>query len=218
MGWLIILFMVLVVIAGLWRLGRLDGSALQMVGAGLALALAGYAWQGRPTLAGSPGARPVDQQPGGETFAAARQQLLGQFDRASVWLTLADAYLRRGETLDAVDVLRSGIRQRPDDSDLWIGLGNALVVHSGGLMTPAADLAFRRAQALAPAAPGPRFFYGLSLAEGGRFAEAEILWRDVLATAPKDVSWRPFVEQKLKLLIQIRAIAEGRAPMPALPR
>lgn len=218
MGWLIILVLVVVVIAGLWRLGRLDGSALQMVCAGLALALAGYAWQGRPTLAGSPEVRPVDQQSGGETFTAARQQLLGQFDRASVWLTLADAYLRRGETLNAVDIMRSGIRQYPDNSDLWIGLGNALVVHSGGLMTPAADFAFRRAQALASDAPGPRFFYGLSLAAGGRFAEAEILWRDVLVTAPKDVSWRPFVEERLKLLIQIRAIAEGRAPMPTQPR
>jgi cytochrome c-type biogenesis protein CcmH/NrfG len=46
------------------------------------------------------------------------------------------------------------------------GLGNALVLHADGMMTPAAELAFQRAAKLAPDHPGPKFFYGLAWRKG----------------------------------------------------
>src|SRR5947209_8447189 len=54
MGWLFILVMALALLIALWRLGNLDKGGLQFVGSALLLALAGYAWQGHPGLAGSP--------------------------------------------------------------------------------------------------------------------------------------------------------------------
>ena len=86
-----------------------------------------------------------------------------------------------------------------------MGLGNALVIHADGLMTPAAELAFQRAAAIAPDHPGPKFFYGLALAQGGKFDEAEAIWRDILATAPPGVSWRPMIEERLTMLERARA-------------
>ena len=213
MGWVIFLFLALVVLALLWKVARFDLAALQFLGAALLLALAGYAWQGRPGLAGAPKAPPERQRVPDSDFAETRQDMLGTFDQAARWLGMAESYQRGGDTRGGVDIIRSGLRQHPRDPDLWVGLGSALVLHAGGMMTPAAELAFRRAERIAPGHPGPRFFYGLALAQGGRFDEAERLWRALLVTAPQDASWRPMVEERLQMIEQGRAM--GQIPPPA---
>ena len=173
MGWLLILLFAAAVLLALWRLGGFDRTALQLLGAALFVAMAGYAWQGRPALPGKPVPPPVWQKLPDTEFAGAREGMLGQFDTAARWLTIADSYHRSGDTQNAAGVIRAGIRAHPNDADLWVGLGNALIVHADGMMTPAAELAFQRAAKLAPDHPGPKFFYGLALAQGGKFDEAE---------------------------------------------
>jgi cytochrome c-type biogenesis protein CcmH len=213
-GWLLFLGLGLVLFGLLWRFARFDTAALQFLGAALLLALAGYAWQGQPALEGRPKAPPESVRLPDSDFAETRRDVLGQFDRASTRLTIAESYQRRGDTKSGVDIIRGGLRTSPRDPDLWVGLGNALVLHAGGLMTPAAQLAFSRAEEIAPGHPGPRFFYGLALAQGGRFDEAEQVWRAMLATMPADVSWRPMVEERIRLIEQARAAGQlpQRAP------
>lgn len=205
MGWLLISVLALAVFAALWRFGRFDRAALQFLGAGLLVAMAGYAWQGRPELPGKPVPPPAREMLPDSAFAEARGDMLGQFDYAARWLTIADGYQRRGDTQNAAGVIKAGLRARPNDPDLWVGLGNALVLHADGMMTPAAELAFQRAARIAPDHPGPKFFYGLALAQGGKFDEAGAIWRNILATAPPDVSWRPMIEERLTMLEQAKA-------------
>lgn len=205
MGWLIFLALAALAFVGLWRAARPDRSALQLIAAGLFLALAGYAWQGHPSLAGKPLPPPKTEERTDSDFAQTRERMLGRFDIAAVWLTLAESYQRGGDTRNGVDVIRAGLKSHPRDADLWVGLGNALVLHADGLMTPAAELAFRRAEQIAPGHPGPRFFYGLALAQGGRFDEAEAIWRQVLASAPPDASWRPMIEERVAAIAAARA-------------
>ena len=69
-----------------------------------------------------------------------------------------------------------------------------------GTLTPASELAFRRAQELTPDYPAPRFFYGLALARSGDSKAAIELWQQVLAEAPADASWRPVVQDALAAL------------------
>lgn len=218
MGWVLFLFMALVTFAALWRFARLDAAALQFLGAALLLALAGYAWQGRPDLEGRPKAPPERQRLADSAFAETRRDMLGSFDQASRWLGMAESYQRGGDTRGGVDMIRSGLHRHPRDPDLWVGLGSALVLHADGMMTPAAELAFRRAEGIAPGHPGPRFFYGLALAQGGRFDEAERLWRALLAAAPRDVSWRPMVEERLAMIEQARATGQLPPAAPAPPQ
>jgi cytochrome c-type biogenesis protein CcmH len=207
MGWVIILLLAAAAFIALWRLGRLDRAGMQLLAAALLLALAGYSWQGRPGLAGSPH-RPVERENVPESaFTAMRGQMLGRFDTADRWLTIADSYLRRGDTQSACELIAAALRAHPSNATLWVGYGNALVLHGGGLVTPAAELAFKRAARLAPDHPAPRFFYGLSLAQGGRLDEAERIWRALLATAPADASWRPQVEQQIQLVEQAKAMS-----------
>ena len=54
MGWLIIAVLTVLVFAGLWYFLRRETATLQFLGAALLIALAGYAWQGRPGMAGRP--------------------------------------------------------------------------------------------------------------------------------------------------------------------
>jgi cytochrome c-type biogenesis protein CcmH/NrfG len=210
MGWMVMLLLAAAVFVAVWRFGRLDRAGLQILGAALLLAVAGYAWQGSPGLPGSP-KRAVEHKAVPESaFASMRGAMLGRFDSADRWLTMAEAYSRDGDTRGAADIIRAGLKAHPDNATLWVGYGNALVMHAGGLMTPAAQLAFDRAAKLAPDHPGPKFFYGLSLAQSGRLADAEKVWRDLLATAPPDAQWRAQVEQQLQLLEQARAAGQGQ--------
>jgi cytochrome c-type biogenesis protein CcmH len=206
MGWVILLLLALAAFAAIWRFGRLDGTGLQLLAAALLLALAGYAWQGRPGLAGSPKRPPESQELPDSAFARMRQDMLGRFDTADRWLTIAEGFQRRGDTRAAAGLIRSALREHPDNAVLWIGYGNALVVHAGGLVTPAAQLAFERAAQLAPDHPAPRFFFGLALAQSGRLDEAERTWRALIATAPAAAPWRAQVEQQLQALEQARAM------------
>ena len=82
---------------------------------------------------------------------------------------------------------------------MWVGLGNALVDHAQGL-TPASQFAFQRAVELAPGHPGPIFFMGLALARSGDRAAAVALWKEILAQAPADASWRPIVEDAIAVM------------------
>jgi cytochrome c-type biogenesis protein CcmH/NrfG len=186
---------------------------LQLLAAALLIAFAGYAWQGRPSLAGKPVPPPVRQKLPDSEFAEERGAMLGQVDAASRWLTIADMYHRSGDTQSAAGAIRAGLKGRPRDPDLWVGLGNALVIHADGMMTPAAELAFQRAARLAPDHPGPKFFYGLALAQGGKFDEAEAIWRNMLQNAPATAEWRPMVEERLAVLAQAKALgAAGMMP------
>lgn len=215
MGLVLAFLLALVAGLALWRLGRLAKAQVQLVAAALFLALAGYAWQGRPWLAGEAPSRPAAGQPGAESeFARTREALLGRFDRASQWLTIADSYQRRGDTQSAVAIIRSGLRRSPRDSDLWTGLGTALVAHADGLLTPASEFAFARAAELAPGHPGPRFYYGLALAQNGRFGDAEAIWRDIVATAPPKAEYRQVVAERLVLLQRLQAAIESQGQIP----
>jgi cytochrome c-type biogenesis protein CcmH len=216
MGWLIILILALLTFAGLWFFVR-DKAAVQLLAAALLLALAGYAWQGRPGLAGRPKAPPTRQQVAESEFAAMRQNLLGRFDFAATWLTIAEGYQRRGDTRAGVQVIQRGLAEAPNDADLWVGLGNALVIHANGMMSPAAQLAFQRAARIAPNHPGPAFFYGLALAQGGNYAEAERVWRQLLASAPASATYRATIEERLRAIDEARARGEIPAGPPAGP-
>jgi cytochrome c-type biogenesis protein CcmH/NrfG len=207
MGWFAAILMTLVAFAALWRLAGLHGAALQFVLAALLLGLGGYAWQGRPGLAGTRAADAAPLAVPETPFTTFRKEIFGSFDTADRWLTIAEGRLRRGSTGEAAGAIRSGLRSHPRNAILWTGYGNALSLHARGL-SPAADLAYRRAVALAPRHPGPPLFYGMALIQNRRIDEAEIMWRRALAVAPPKAPWREGLEEQLRLIEQVKA--QGR--------
>lgn len=180
----------------LWAM-KLRGSMLTLAGAALAFGSAGYALQGSPGLIGQP--RVSSQRTPPLPLTGARQAMTGRFDYADTWLNMADALASRGNTLDAAKLLQAQAERHPRDYKLWIGLGNALTDHARTI-TPAGRLAFERAAELAPGYPAPPFFLGLAEARSGNTDAAVLLWRDILARAPADASWRPMIEDGLLLM------------------
>jgi cytochrome c-type biogenesis protein CcmH/NrfG len=205
MGWLILVLLALAAFGAIWRFARLDRAGAQFLASALLLACAGYAWQGSPGRAGSPRVA-TDRPPVPETaFMALRRDMFGSFDTADRWLTIAEGRLSRGNTREAAGAIRSAIRAHPENSILWTGYGDALVLHGDGVLSPAADLAFRRAVSLAPKHPGPPLFYGIALAQNGRLEEAELRWRQALALSPADAPWREGLQRQIEAVAQARA-------------
>jgi len=193
MGFVLLAIFAAATLGLLWLL-KLRGPMMTLAAAAIAFGCAGYALQGHPNLGGSPRQASGRQPP--MPLAEARHALTGQFDYADSWLNLADALASRGRTEDAARLLQAQVDRHPGDYKLWIGLGNALADHSRTL-SPAARFAFERAAALAPGHPAPPFFLGLAEARSGNPQEAARLWREILANAPANASWRPLVENGL---------------------
>ncbi len=199
-GWLALAGIAALAFLALWRIAGLRGTALQLAGAALLIGIAGYAAQGTPGEPGAPHPPTTDAMQPDSVFATERKQFMGRFGTSAQWLDFADALHRMGRDRSAVTAIRSGLAERPNDPDLWVGLGNALVIHGGGLVSPAARLAFERARAIDPNHPGPSFFMGLAYAQAGQADKAIALWQDMLAKAPADAPWRRDVEQRIARL------------------
>lgn len=199
-SYLILLLLAALALGTGWLAG-LRGVWLTMTASALLLGAAGYVAQGRPGLGGSPraGAAPVPPV----SLVTVRNAFLGEFSGRSHWLIISDSYAARGQTRDAVGILRAATRQHPRDYTLWLGLGNALTDHSRGL-TPAARLAFERSAKLAPTSPAPGYFLGLAKLRSGDPEGALADWKAVLADAPATAGWRPFVADGVALIERSR--------------
>lgn len=205
MGWAIIAAMALAVLGLLWKFGRLPRGGLELTGAALFLGLAGYAWQGSPTLAGSPTPpRAATRQPDTATVQE-RAAMFPEVGGDANVLQAAQNLHEQGLDAYAIATLRAGLNRNPRSADLWVGLGNALVVYADGRMSPAAKLAFDRAAQIQPDHPGPPFFLGLAFAQAGQFDQAEAIWRGLLARSPENAPWRGDIEQRLGQLEMMRA-------------
>lgn len=178
---------------------RLPRSGYALFGAALTFGLAGYAMQGSPDLAGAP-KPPIARAPeAGAALVTARREMFGPLP-PSQYVTVADGFARRGQFADAAGILRASLDDNSRDAEAWVALANALVGNAEGQLTPAAVLAFQRAERADPASPAPGFFLGVALIGAGRPAEARDLWADMLARAPADAPWRPALAERVARL------------------
>lgn len=171
------------------------------LGAALALGLAGYALQASPGLAGAPASAQQAQALDGSPLIDARRRIMGRADEpVPPYLLTADAFARRGQYQDAAGLLRSAVRDHPKDAEAWIALGNALVEHGEGSLSPAATYAYRQANALEPDSAAPAFFLGLALIRQGEVIQAHQMWSAQLAAMPADAPGRTELEARLAML------------------
>lgn len=192
--------------------GRVGVAARVPVAVAIMFGLTGYLLVGQPGLAGAPKLPPdASDAPGfGEEITDPRGGMSDRFNEANQWLGAADGLIRLGRTESAARMLQSGLQRFPRNVDLWVALGNALVAHSGGVMTPAGAMAFDKAADIDPTHPGPPFFAGLSLAQGGDIEGARMVWQQLLERSPVDAPWRADLMQRLAAL-------PPPAPTPAPP-
>ncbi len=216
MTWVLIVLISLAVFAVMVRVLKLPRNGWEWTGAALLLGLAGYALQGSPGQPGAP--KPPVENPGTADAAliTQRQTMGSAFGSGQSWLIVADGLSRQGQYGAAATVLRTAVQKNPKDADLWVALGNALVGHGDGFISPAAQFAFQRAATISPTHPGPPFFMGLALAQSGRLAEARAIWAKLLEQAPKEASYRGDLESRLaRIDAMIGAQGANTSPAPS---
>lgn len=133
-----------------WALVRRQAEARRPLAVMLAVATAGYLATGRPLMPARPAPPlPVDTL-AVESFTDVRRGSLTIAGDDAAWLTLAEALELGGNSGQAAEALNDALLKSPRSPDLWVGLGTALVIHADGAITPAARMAFRRGESLAP--------------------------------------------------------------------
>lgn len=188
---------------------RLPRAGWTLLGAALLFGLAGYALLGSPGQAGAPKSDDATLAGGGEELVEARRAIYGPAP-PSRFVTVADAFARRGQFADAAGILRGSLAESPNDPEAWLALANALAQHADGQLTPAAVYAYERAERADPGSPGPGFFLGVALIRSGRLQQARALWAAMLADAPADAAWRAGLEERLARLDQLIAQSGGQ--------
>lgn len=201
--------------------GRMAPAFRIPLAASIMLGLSGYLLLGSPAVSGAP--KPPPERAGfGDVIRDPRKGLADMRGPAAMWLGLSDGLLRAGNSEMAAEALQQGLRVHPRDVDLWIGFGNALVAHSNGMMTPAAEMAFQRAANIQPDHPAPQFFFGLALAQGGDIEGARRIWQALLDRSPPDAPWREDLTGRLAMLpapapTTASPPASAAAPVAAIP-
>lgn len=200
----------LVLVSGWWW-GGLGTKGLLPLAAALTLGLAGYSLTGRPDLPASPTAASERPDPFVAERLDLRDRLIGTgATPARSWLIYADGQSRAGQRRNAVDILISGARARPDSAPLQVALAFALIDYADGVVTPAAELVIDRARQLAPDAAGPDFLAGEAAARERDYDEAARLWTALLARSPATAPWRQDVLVRLALLQRLKDVEQAR--------
>ena len=143
MGWIALIAFFAIALATLWRFGEMPAAGLQTCAAALLMGCVGYAWQGSPDLPSQPAVALV-QSHTQHPEQIMRRAMMGAFGGSAQILDVADVLIRDHATADAVGLLQNTVKQYPQNADLWVGFGNALVAHNGGIISPAARFAFDR--------------------------------------------------------------------------
>ena len=201
MTWALVIALALAAFAAMVLLFRLPRGAWTTVLAALALGLAGYAAQGWPSVPGAPkSAAPSTPGQGANLVDLRRAVLPDDLRSHHNAIVTADALTRHDEYADAATMLLGATRANPNDGEAWLALGNVLVAQAHGAMTPAASLAYRRAEAAAPQSPGVPFFIGIEQLQGGNFIEARALWLEAARRAPEGSEARKTIEDRIARL------------------
>ena len=180
-----------------------------------------YLMLGRPGLPGLPrgeqagavsaaGGETANAPDGQASMAALVDRLRASMEEAPErlegWKLLGRSALNTGRPKLAADAFARALELAPEESELHAALGESLVAMAAGQVTPAAELAFRRAQARAPGDPAAGYYLGLAALQAGNPEQALERWRALLDAAPENAPWRASIRQ------QIARVEQSLAP------
>jgi cytochrome c-type biogenesis protein CcmH len=120
---------------------------------------------------------------------------------------LANAYMRLGRHAEAWRAFETVIALLGNaaDPDLYGAQTEAMVMATGGYISPEAEQLLAEAVRRSPSSPLVRYYSGLLLAQRGQIPDAIAVWPKLRAEAPQDAPWANFLDGML---------AEARAALP----
>jgi cytochrome c-type biogenesis protein CcmH len=123
------------------------------------------------------------------------------------WEVIAPIYMDLGRFDDAVKARGNALRLLGASAEREAYYGEALTAAANGIVTAEAKAAFDRAIDRDRRDPTARYYQGLAAEQDGSRDDAQRIWRALLADAPTDAQWVPFVRSAL-------ARVEGAAAAP----
>lgn len=206
-GWVALALLAFAGLAIIGWLVRKSKGLWQVAAAALLLGMTGYALQGRPALPSSPAKSQSAKEDAAVQLVEMRAEMDQSFGSAKRWLITADSFAKQGDYKLSASYIQAGLRQNPQDPDLWSALGLQLMLASDGQMSPPAQLAFDKAREIRPNYPAPYYFAGLARLFGGDLNGAILLWEKTLSLATPKAKWKPRLESQLQAAKALQAQA-----------
>ena len=184
-----------------------------------------YAWLGRPDLPGS-AVRDSDKLPQqalaelgdlDQKLAKLRARLKENPDEYEGWLLLARSNLSLGRYEEAANAFGRAAELRAGDAEIFALQGQALVGLHGGIVTPAASLAFGRAFELQPEHPTPRLYEGYRLFQAGNVRAALAIWQKLVVEVPANTLWLERIRMEISRAEAIIAQQDKLLTGPKVP-
>lgn len=193
---------------------------ISRVAAGLVplAAIAIYITLGQPSMPDAPleARRNVDPEKAtvAELVGKVEARLAAKPDDGQGWAVIAPVYMRLNRFDDAANAFARANALLGDNSVYLMGYGEAVVLANDGMVTEAAQKAFRRVLELEPNRIEASFALSLAKEQTGDLAGALTDYRALLTTAAADARWKPALEARVKALDDRLA---GRAPTSEAP-
>ena len=216
-GWIALGVLAALSLAALVVIGRLKKGYSQLAAAAILLGMTGYALQGRPSVKSAPAKSLAAKEDAAVQLVDMRADMDQSFGGAKRWLVTADAFAKQGDYKLSASYIQAGLKQNPNDPDLWSALGLQLMLASNGEMSLPAQLAFDKARAIRPNYPAPYYFAGLSRLFAGNIDSAILLWEKTLSLATPNAKWKPRLESQLAGAKSLKAQVEKNA-VTAVPK
>ncbi len=125
------------------------------------------------------------------------------------WLVLGRTQLQRQRYDAAVEAFAKARELRPDNPRIAAFHGEALVMASGGTVTPKARHAFEAAAERIPEDPQVNFYLGLAALQQGAPEQALARWKDMVARADPEAPWLEAVKRQMAAAERQLDIAPG---------
>ena len=199
--------------ASAWRQRGTALAALALLPIG---AVALYFMLGSPDMPGLPLAdRQAAQNDNDRSIEALVARVETHVERnpndGRAWEVLAPVYMRIGRYDDAARAWSNAIQLNGSTAQREADFGEALVAAANGVVTVDAKAAFERALALDATDVMARFYMGMAADQDGRRADAEAIWRDIIAQAPPGAAYLEMIRHTLERKAPGTAVAESPA-------
>jgi cytochrome c-type biogenesis protein CcmH len=164
-------------------------------------AIALYLALGSPGLPARPLAErmaaPADKSSVAELVRKVEARLRERPEEGEGWDAIAPVYMRMQRFADAADAYERALRLLGETPPRLLGLGEALIMSSNGLVGEQARRTFERLRALEPGHIEARFWLAIGKQQDGNRDGAVADLQALLAESPADAPWRAFVEERL---------------------
>lgn len=155
-------------------------------------------------------AQHTDMQDAADKLAAKLQQDPNNRDG---WILYARTVSMMGQWGKAKEAYRKGLELGAGGADVYAGYGEMLLLESQGVVTPAAETAFRTALKSDPKNDVARFYLALADSQAGDVKKAIAGWLALASEIPDDSPMRDEITRRVA-----EAARSGGFPPPPLPK